>query len=439
MADASLFSLLSDQGKAAYNNLLDRPENSGGGGDVGASIRWPSPLYATDDHYIVAQEMARVLGGNQYDHAYIAQRGGNADWPQVKSSDKASFESWAQDYSQRADQLAGLPPGSNPDSPAVRQAVQDFYAGVWPGVGFPVPNEAQEPGYERDASGRVYTFKEWAGGTTTDTTYDLADQFDWSREIKRIHPDGLFEEVTVGDDGNVSSLVSSGGTFTAGDLAGVFGSNIGRILGSNSLVGQVAAGTIIGSIGKEIGIALQYGTEFSFDSVVNGGLHQQNSQLGGLAGGAIGSLSSILFAELGQALHLDGFGNGLFQAVGSTVTTQLLTNVYNVTVLNQPASGLFNGFGADQFAFNIAGAISNAVLNQLAGEIVRPLTTEAAIGGSIGSSVGAYIGTVLIPIPVLGSAIGAFIGRIAGTLFPISPRTGRPRSATSASTRRPAS
>jgi hypothetical protein len=47
MADPSLYSLLSDNGKSADFNLLERDENSPGGGDVGASVRWPSPLYAT--------------------------------------------------------------------------------------------------------------------------------------------------------------------------------------------------------------------------------------------------------------------------------------------------------------------------------------------------------------------------------------------------------
>ena len=87
----------SDEAKAAYSRLLDRDENSAGGGDVGASVRWPSPLYATDDHRIVANEMASILGGSQYDYAYIAKYGGDVSWQQHKNDDKAALESWAQD------------------------------------------------------------------------------------------------------------------------------------------------------------------------------------------------------------------------------------------------------------------------------------------------------------------------------------------------------
>lgn len=64
MPDQSLYSQLSDSGKSAYYNLLERPENSAGGGDVGASILWGSPLYATEDHRIVAGELADILDGS---------------------------------------------------------------------------------------------------------------------------------------------------------------------------------------------------------------------------------------------------------------------------------------------------------------------------------------------------------------------------------------
>src|SRR5437764_7320521 len=103
MADQSLYSLLSDGGKTAYYNLLERPENSAGGGDVGASIRWPSPLYATEDHRAVAGELASILNGTDYDYAYIAKYGNSPEWQAHKQSDRAALEAWAQDYDQRAD------------------------------------------------------------------------------------------------------------------------------------------------------------------------------------------------------------------------------------------------------------------------------------------------------------------------------------------------
>jgi hypothetical protein len=44
MVDRSLYDLLNESAKFAYSELLDRPENSPGDGDAGASVWWPSLL-----------------------------------------------------------------------------------------------------------------------------------------------------------------------------------------------------------------------------------------------------------------------------------------------------------------------------------------------------------------------------------------------------------
>jgi hypothetical protein len=141
MVDRSLFSLFSERGQEAYARLLDRPENSTGGGDAGATIRWPSPLYASEDHRIVAGEMAATFAGGRYDWAFIQKYGGDPEWPDRKDEAKAGFEAWAEDYDRRADRLAGAPPNSDPDDRSVRRAVEETYMGIWPGEGFPVPSD----------------------------------------------------------------------------------------------------------------------------------------------------------------------------------------------------------------------------------------------------------------------------------------------------------
>ena len=70
MLNPSLYSLFSEQSQTAYSTLLDRPENNPSTGDVGASIRWPSPLYATPEHRAVA----RITGTPYQLHK----------WPQAK-------------------------------------------------------------------------------------------------------------------------------------------------------------------------------------------------------------------------------------------------------------------------------------------------------------------------------------------------------------------
>lgn len=113
MPDPSLYSLLTDQGKTAYFELLDRDENSAGGGDV--NVRWPSPLCATPQHRTVASELAAILGGRQYDYSYIIKYSSIPEqWQLFKKLDRAALESWVQDYDTGADRLAGLSPDVSP-------------------------------------------------------------------------------------------------------------------------------------------------------------------------------------------------------------------------------------------------------------------------------------------------------------------------------------
>ena len=82
--------------------------------------------------------------------------------------------------------------------------------------------------------------------------------------------------------------------------------------------------------------------KFSVHTVLANGLaHVPGGFAGGLPGGAIGAVSSLLIGELADALRLTGFEHGLFQSIGTTVTNQLLTNAYGVAtaaVVPAPAS-----------------------------------------------------------------------------------------------------
>ena len=255
-------------------------------------------------------------------------------------------------------------------------------------------------------------------GSKVEKTIDQANQYDWDYKSIDIGIGGqVLNSVEVSDNGDISSVFWRNGDLTAGDVGTIFGSNLGRMLGGNNLVGQVAAGTLVGAIGHQIGDALRYGTTFSLDDVVNDafGALAGGSGIGSLSGTAIGSLSSLLIGELADSLHLSGFEHGLFQSVGTTITAQLVTNAYNVTVLNAPASALFNGFDAGSLAFNISGAVGAYFGSYLAGQIVHANYQSGAIGGSIGSAVGAALGmSVLGPI---GSFLGSFVGDLAGTLL----------------------
>jgi Ca2+-binding RTX toxin-like protein len=141
-----------------------------------------------------------------------------------------------------------------------------------------------------------------------------------------------------------------------------------------------------------------------------------------LSTAAVGQLSSLLMAELANALDLDGFEGTVFQGVGATITGRLLDNTIHVALgeFNQTTQQLwtlFDGFDASSLFTSISGTIGGVLGSSLAAQIVMPTNPEGSIGGSIGSSIGAYLGTIGIPIPILGTAIGAFLGELAGTVI----------------------
>ncbi len=97
------------------------------------------------------------------------------------------------------------------------------------------------------------------------------------------------------------------------------------------MVTQLAAGTVLGAIGKEVSKAITsfaMGGSFSLEvSVQNAfGTLTGNSNIGALEGGGIAAISSLLMSELADTLNLHGFEGGLFQTVGTTITSQLMTN-----------------------------------------------------------------------------------------------------------------
>jgi hypothetical protein len=266
-----------------------------------------------------------------------------------------------------------------------------------------------------------------SNGSAVHTIYDPLHAFAWDSQITQTDADGnVLVHLEVSDSGGASGFVGAT-SIDLGSIGGILGSQIGHILGGNSLVGRVAAGTLAEAIGREIGQGLQLGTistsltNFIFGtSPLDRAFHQGESALeagytGGLAGAAIGQISSLLMAELADELNLDGFGAGLFQSVGTTITSQLVTNVFNMAVLGtHPITGaaftLFDGLSPGALFNNMSGAIGGFLGSTLAAQIVMPHTPAEALGASIGSSIGAYLGT-FIPIPVLGTVFIKLLAR----------------------------
>jgi len=130
--------------------------------------------------------------------------------------------------------------------------------------------------------------------------------------------DGTGGDGSGGDGGNITSATLNGVNVNPGDIGASFGSSLGNALGHNSLE-KLAFSSVIGAIGKSVGDALRYGASFSIDAVVKDGFGTVagGNGTGALQGGAIGSVSSLLMAELGEKLGLTGFTGGLFTTTGA--------------------------------------------------------------------------------------------------------------------------
>ncbi len=266
------------------------------------------------------------------------------------------------------------------------------------------------------------------GGGSVSRDFDASNQHAWASRITGYDAGSGGQpgfSVEIADNGSVSAAQVNGVPIDLGAIGGALGSRLGNMLGHNTFT-KIAAGTVLGAIGREVGQLVQFGHSVSLEAAVNGGFTQVLPTFGaGLASGAVGSLTSLLIAELGEALHLDGFTTGLVSTVGTTITQRLAANAFDIAVNGAAVETLFNGFSSTGFFTNMAGAVGGYLGSYLAGVVAMPTSPEGAIGQQIGSSIGGLLGSVFGP---LGSFVGSFAGGIAGgalgALFGNDPESG---------------
>ncbi len=230
----------------------------------------------------------------------------------------------------------------------------------------------------------------------------------------------------------VTKIEFNGSPIDLGVVGNILGSQIGAVLGENSLVAQVGLSTVIGTFTQNLGEFIQASIHPSLSLLSPGHNILQTALeatfedfgtelVGNLSGQITGQISSLLMTELADALGLEGFERGLFNSVTTTITHRLLTNIGDMVSVSLSSGGfadpsmLFKGFTPDNIFGGIQGAVGGYLGSYIASQIVVADNKQASIGTSIGSSIGAYIGTSLLG-PV-GTFIGSFIGNILGTLL----------------------
>jgi hypothetical protein len=204
-------------------------------------------------------------------------------------------------------------------------------------------------------------------------------------------------DVTKGADGKVTAaqVTLDPNVLAAGMSIGqIFGSALGGALGGNSLVGNLASSTIGGLIGQKFVQVLATSMTADLSTISLNDVFA--SQGISVANAGIGAVSSFLTAELGHALHIDGFDGQLFNTAVSGFTTSLL-----IQVTDKMARGSLDFAGAIaamDWTQAVSGAIDVAQINlgnllggYLGHELVPAQTREGAIGGQLFGAIGGFI------------------------------------------------
>ena len=255
-----------------------------------------------------------------------------------------------------------------------------------------------------------------------------------SQQVKQYDPNNThpYTELDIDEDATgkpTAVQMKFDGQNSTADFSAVgqvLGSALGRALAPNNQFVQLAAGTVIGAIGQKLAQA------FAASLTTNGATFDPATVFANfnvsLAGAGASSVASFLVAELGTALHLDGFGGQLFNASAGGFTGSVASQV--ATKMAQGAS--FDlAIGTINFADAAASAaygVSALFGSFLAHEFVPAQTHEGAVAGqlfgAIGSAAGisaalsGALGTVLgFIVPGLGSLIGTILGTLIGDAF----------------------
>lgn len=256
-----------------------------------------------------------------------------------------------------------------------------------------------------------------------------------------IGSDTISIDQVIGADGRVlvrsrSVNEEGGGSIQVAQIAQIFGSAIGRQLANGNAVLGVLQGSLLGAIALNLGQTID---------AANGGLvlpdgesvwsDFQNELANFTVNAAIGSVSSYLALELGEALGLEGFGAEMFSTGAGTLLGHTLNNL-------AASTNAFSGIGLTHVEWfengglttdgqvAIASAIAAFLGAKLGSLVVQPQTQAGVVLSSIGSAAGAYVGTGVATgqwaitgakafswLGFVGAAIGAFVGFVLGALI----------------------
>lgn len=248
--------------------------------------------------------------------------------------------------------------------------------------------------------------------------------------------------------------------FAVGEIMATVGSALGNFLGNGNPIQGIAASSLLGTVGRNIGQAIDLArtgdASVGFLDRLRNASGNFGAELGqAIHGAAIGTVSSLLAVELGNLIGAEGFGAELFQTGASTVIGQVLQNASQI-VQGVQGANLLAGFNTTNMFGNVmpsnvadptlwnAGMLSSAIGAFLGAKlgslVVSPQTQAGAVLSSVGSAAGAFmfgvgagssgaIGTFAAGlasqlgqlgnfiVPGIGAFVGFVLGALIGNLF----------------------
>jgi hypothetical protein len=234
-----------------------------------------------------------------------------------------------------------------------------------------------------------------------------------------VNPNGTGTLTTV-QNGQTATQTFNTSAQEYGEIGATFGSSLGRILAGSNAFAQIGAGTVLGTLGQEIGglIAAETTPGLDVEKAIDG-LVSGNEILSSVEGQGVGAISAYLIGDLFKDIGLTGAPAQIVQSLAGQTVSQIATNLINLGDPIYDTAGNVIGNVAWDTGINLGANLENIaggfVGTELGNLVFSASTVQGEDGEAVGSAVGGEIGTLIAP--GIGTAIGAFIGDIIGGLI----------------------
>jgi hypothetical protein len=214
----------------------------------------------------------------------------------------------------------------------------------------------------------------------------------------------------TGPAGTTTYALVQGGSQTGAQIGAAFGSQLGKLLGGNSIVESIALSTVLGTLGEDVGKAIDIanaaGVPAGDMSATIGAL--ADSVIPDVASTGAGAVGAYLTGDLVKDLGITGLPAQLVDVGAGSAISTIASN------LTEEALGSDVAWNSGLTLTSFEGSFAGFAGEEVASLVVTWSTPAEADLAAIGAAVGGAIGSAFTPI---GTFIGSFIGDLVGGLI----------------------